>query len=39
MNFEVIPELSWRFGYPVILTFTGLVCLLLYRHFKRSGWL
>jgi magnesium transporter len=39
MNFKVIPELSWRYGYPVILCFTVAVCVLLYRHFKRSGWL
>jgi magnesium transporter len=39
MNFKVIPELSWRFGYPVILTLTGVICVGLYRHFKQSGWL
>ncbi|MCC6128282.1 MAG: magnesium/cobalt transporter CorA [Acidobacteria bacterium] len=39
MNFENIPELHWRFGYPFSIAFMFLVCLLLYRGFKRSGWL
>jgi magnesium transporter len=39
MNFNYIPELSWRFGYPAILCFTIVVCVGLYRHFRRSGWL
>jgi magnesium transporter len=39
MNFRDIPELNWRYGYPFILCFTVVVCLLLYRHFRRSGWL
>ncbi len=39
MNFEVMPELGWRFGY---LWAWGLMVgssVLLYRLFKRSGWL
>jgi magnesium transporter len=39
MNFENIPELHWRFGYPVSIGFMSLVCLLLYRGFRKSGWL
>ena len=39
MNFEFMPELSWRYGYPVVLILTVGVCLALYTHFKRSGWL
>lgn len=39
MNFEYFPELHWRFGYPITITFMFVVCLLLYRGFKRSGWL
>jgi magnesium transporter len=39
MNFSNIPELNWRFGYPAILGFTVVVCVGLYRHFRRSGWL
>ena len=39
MNFEHMPELRWRFGYPLILALIVVVCGLLYRRFRRSGWL
>jgi magnesium transporter len=37
MNFEFMPELKWRLGYPVVLLATVTVCGLLYRHFKKTG--
>jgi len=39
MNFEHMPELSWRFGYPVVLALIATVCVTLYRAFRRNGWL
>jgi magnesium transporter len=39
MNFEHMPELGWTFGYPLALGVMATVCFLLYRNFKRSGWL
>jgi magnesium transporter len=39
MNFEHMPELGWRLGYPLVLVMTALICLFLYRQFKRVGWL
>lgn len=39
MNFENMPELTWEWGYPVLLGGIGIICLLLYRGFKRNGWL
>jgi magnesium transporter len=39
MNFEHMPELSWQYGYPAVLVATLLCCLLLYRRFRRAGWL
>ncbi|MBI5105040.1 MAG: magnesium and cobalt transport protein CorA [Solirubrobacterales bacterium] len=39
MNFEHMPELEWNLGYPVVLLVTALICLLVYRRFKRAGWL
>jgi magnesium transporter len=39
MNFEHMPELTWTFGYPLALALMALVCLTLYRSFKRAGWL
>ncbi|MGQ0658110.1 MAG: magnesium/cobalt transporter CorA [Chromatiales bacterium] len=39
MNFEFMPELTWRFGYPAVITLTAIGCLSLYRRLKRAGWL
>jgi magnesium transporter len=39
MNFTHMPELQWAFGYPAVLTLIGLACVLLYRGFRRNGWL
>jgi magnesium transporter len=39
MNFEDMPELGWKFGYPTVATLTALAVALLYRQFKKSGWL
>jgi len=39
MNFNVMPELQWRWGYPVVLTVTAVLCAVLYFRFKKSGWL
>jgi magnesium transporter len=39
MNFHNMPELRWTFGYPLILSIVAVLCLLLYRRFKKSGWL
>lgn len=39
MNFKHLPELEWAFGYPLVLVVMALICLGLYRAFRRSGWL
>jgi magnesium transporter len=39
MNFEHMPELSWRYGYPAVLLVILVACLVLYRRFRRTGWL
>jgi magnesium transporter len=39
MNFEHMPELGWIFGYPLTIAVMALVCIALYRNFKRAGWL
>jgi magnesium transporter len=39
MNFEHMPELESRWGYPIVLAFIVLACAALYRAFRRSGWL
>ena len=39
MNFEVMPELKWQYGYPVAMGVIAATCFMLYRRFKRAGWL
>jgi len=39
MNFDHMPELHSRFGYPIALVAMVIACLVLYRSFKRRGWL
>ncbi|KUF16235.1 magnesium and cobalt transport protein CorA [Streptomyces silvensis] len=39
MNFDHMPELHWRFGYPMVLGFIGVVCWSIHRTLKRNGWL
>lgn len=39
MNFDFMPELHWKFGYPVIAISLILLTSILYRKFKKSGWL
>ena len=39
MNFRHMPELGTSVGYPFALASIVLVCFLLYRNFKRRGWL
>ena len=38
MNFDYMPELHWRFGYPLVLMMTA-ACLVLFRVFRRNQWL
>ena len=39
MNFEHMPELEWRFGYPLVVGAIALLRLSLYWRFRRAGWL
>jgi len=39
MNFRVMPEIDWKYGYPTVWAVIILVCGSLYVRFKRSGWL
>lgn len=39
MNFKYMPELHWQFGYPTVIAIIALMCFLLYRGFRRNGWL
>ncbi|WP_369270006.1 magnesium/cobalt transporter CorA [Streptomyces sp. R11] len=39
MNFEHMPELTWRWSYPALIAGMAALEVLLYRLFKRRGWL
>jgi magnesium transporter len=39
MNFEFMPELRERWGYPAVLVGMGIVTLVIYLWFRRRGWL
>jgi magnesium transporter len=39
MNFEHMPELRWRVGYPLSLVTMVVAVFVLYRFFTRIGWL
>ncbi|WP_025918282.1 magnesium/cobalt transporter CorA [Herminiimonas sp. CN] len=39
MNFKSMPELEWKYGYPVAILIMCSVCGYLYHRFRKSGWL
>jgi magnesium transporter len=39
MNFQHMPELHTRVGYPAALTAMLILCVLLYSYFRRIDWL
>lgn len=39
MNFEHMPELQGRWSYALLMAFVATACVVLYRRFKRVGWL
>ena len=39
MNFQLMPELAWRFGYPFAVVLMVISAVLPYLYFKRRGWL
>ena len=38
MNFHNMPELGWRFGYPMALALMAVSAIAPYLWFKRRGW-
>jgi magnesium transporter len=38
MNFETMPELSLRFGYPLALALMVAVAVGMFRYFRKHGW-
>lgn len=39
MNFKFMPELSWKFGYPIVITAIISLSGLLFYRFRKADWL
>ncbi|MGQ0547663.1 MAG: magnesium and cobalt transport protein CorA [Betaproteobacteria bacterium] len=39
MNFQHMPELSWSFGYPVVVGLMVAIDAYLFVRFRKAGWL
>ena len=38
MNFQHMPELHWKWGYPAVLVFMAAIVALMFWYFKRRKW-
>lgn len=39
MNFSYMPELNWKWGYPVVWIFNIIIFLSMYMYFRKKKWL
>jgi magnesium transporter len=39
MNFDYLPELHWRYGYPIVMIGMGVLVVSQFLFFWRKGWL
>jgi magnesium transporter len=39
MNFDYMPETNWKYGYPTVILVSLVSSIVLYRFFRKSGWL
>jgi magnesium transporter len=39
MNFDHIPELHWRIGYPLVVMLMLFTAVTLYTSLRRARWL
>jgi magnesium transporter len=39
MNFEEMPELKWKYGYPTVVGSMLAICGFLYYRLKKAKWL
>jgi magnesium transporter len=38
MNFDVMPELHWKYGYPIFLSATAGMGIIMYLYMKKKNW-
>jgi magnesium transporter len=39
MNFKHMPELSWEFGYPLVISIMAILDSVLFYNLRKAGWL
>jgi len=39
MNFRYMPEIGWRFGYPIAMFFMAGIAILMLFYFNKKKWL
>ena len=39
MNFKYMPELEWRYGYPLVIAIMVVICVGLYAYFQKRDFL
>ena len=39
MNFKYMPELEWRWGYPMVLIFMLTAAIFMLAYFRKKRWL
>ena len=39
MNFEHMPELGWRYGYPLAVGIMAVIDFYLFYRFRKAKWL
>ncbi|MCF8449423.1 MAG: hypothetical protein K9G49_06070 [Taibaiella sp.] len=39
MNFQYMPELGWRYGYPIVMVAMVVVTIVIYTWFRRKKWM
>lgn len=39
MNFHLMPELNWAYGYPMAITIMVICALVPFIYFRKKGWL
>jgi magnesium transporter len=39
MNFEYMPELQWKYGYPFSLALMAATVVAPFWYFRKKGWL
>lgn len=38
MNFSSMPEMGWKYAYPVFITASALICVCMLVYFKKKKW-